>query len=739
MVGIKLSGLLASSVALSTLVPAAAMAQQTTPTDASGPASSGAQGLEEIIVTSQRRSETAQSVPISVAAFTPEALAASRTLSSDDLPALVSGLTLAPNGGRTPMYLRGVGNNNAAASPAVLTFVDGVYMPFNYGAQAFNDVSSMEVAKGPQGTLFGRNATGGVILVTTKDPTDTPSGDVEVGYGNFSTISTRGYFASGLTSNLRAGVSGFYEDQMDGWGENQFNGADSYTSKRYGARAKFVYDVSDVTTIRLAADYAYGDGNHGGSLTPAAGIDFVFDAVAGGPNFVGEYNINTDRKAYFTTKEGGLSLTVDSEIGDAKFLSITSWRDNETFLQIDYDGGPTYFLNINRTDKAAAFTQEFQLSSQSEGSFKWVGGLFYFHQDPKMEPFVFFGPGTQFVFGTPTGEPIALRTEDKVDAYAGYGQASLEFVPDTTLTLGARYTVEKREQEGFNTVGGVVVPSSVGSQSETFKKPTYRVAIDHKFSDDLMVFASFNRGFNSGWFNQVSFGGYSEAANPVVEPETIDAFEVGVKSEWLDRRLRVNLSAFQYDYSNLQQQVFVLGGIVTVNAAEARIQGLDLDIQARPVENLDLALSASWLDPKFTSYPDAPIYELAPNGALITPAAGDASGFSTPQAPKFSLNASATHTLDTAVGTFYSTASVNYRDTMYADFFEDVSVKERTLVNLTERWEAADGQLSASLWIKNLLDERYDNSISLLSPVGLVGQVGAPRTYGVTVGYKFGN
>jgi iron complex outermembrane receptor protein len=666
-------------------------------------------------------------------------MAASRTFSSDDLPALVSGLTLSPNGARTPLYLRGVGNNNAAASPAVLTFVDGVYMPFNYGAQPYDDVSSMEVAKGPQGTLFGRNATGGVILINTKDPTDTPSGDLEVGYGNYETTSVRGYFSSGLASNLRAGFSAFYDNQMGGWGTNQFNGADSYTSKKYGARAKFVYDVSDVTTIRVALDYAYSDGNHGSSITPAAGKEFMFNPVTQTQHPIGEYNIDADLKPYFTTKEGGVSLTVNSKIDSLNFLSISSWRDNKTFLQIDYDGSAIDFLNVRRTDKATAFTQEFQLSSPSEGRFKWVGGLFYFHQNPKMEPFIFFGPGPQFVFGTPPNAPVEAIAHDKGDAYAGYGQASWEFVPDTTLTLGARYTVEKREQEGFDLVGGVEVPGSRGSQSETFKKPTYRVSIDHKFSPDLMVFASYNRGFNSGWFNALSFAGYSAAANPVVQPETINAYEVGLKSEWLDRRLRVNLSAFQYDYSNLQQQTFVLGGIVTVNAAAARIRGVDLDLQGRPTKNVDLSLSATFLDPKYTSYPDAPVYEMAPNGALLTPGAGDASGFSTTQAPDFSMNASASYTLDTAIGPFYSTAAVNYRSTMYADSFEKFPVKQRTLVNLTERWGAADGRLSASLWVKNLLDKRYDDELLLLSPVGAVGEVGAPRTYGATLGYKFGH
>lgn len=738
MLGIKHLGLLASSVALSSLLPAIALAQESTATDASDAASDQMDGLQDIVVTAQRRSQSAQSVPIAVAAFSAETLSASRTLSSDDLPSLVAGLTIAPNGPRTPLYLRGVGNNNAAASPAVLTFIDGVYMPFNVGAQHFNDVASMEIAKGPQGTLFGRNATGGVIQIITKDPTSTPSADVELGYGNFDTVSAKAYVATGLTSNLRVGVAAFYQNQMDGWGENENTGAEFFRSKNYGGRVKFVYDASEVTTIKLAADYSYGYGHHGTNVNPRAGSNFTFNPVTGTKQFLGDYNVSTDLPPYFTTKEGGVSLTVNSKAGDINLLSISSWRKNKNFLQIDYDGTPIPSINIQRYAENTTFTQEFQISSPSGGRFEWVAGLFYFRDRPKVNPFIFYGPGMPFVFGTPADQPLRSWAYDKGDAYAGYGQASLEVLPGTTLTLGARYTVEKRSQRGFNDIGGFVIPGSAGGQSKTFKKPTFRASIDHKFSPDLMIYASFNRGFNSGWFNTLALGGFSATQNPVIQPESIDAYEVGFKSQLFDRKLRINVAAFQYDYTNLQLQFFELGGLVTKNAAGAKIRGVDIDVQARPVNNIDLSVSAEFLDPKFTDYPDAPFYETLPSGELAVTDSREAKGFSTTQAPHFSLNATATHTLDTAIGTFQSTAGVNYRGTTYTDNFEQFPLRKRTLVNLTERWESSDGQLSASVWVKNLLDKRYDDFINLVTPVAASGQVGAPRTYGVTLGYKFG-
>ncbi|MGK2909482.1 MAG: TonB-dependent receptor domain-containing protein [Sphingobium sp.] len=727
-------------MALCSLLPAAAFAQE--PLQATtGEASPEQQGgLQEIIVTAQRRAESAQTVPIAVAAFTAEGLSASRTLSSDDLPGLVAGLTVAPNGPRTPLYLRGVGNNNSAASPAVLTFIDGVYMPFNIGAQAFNDVASMEIAKGPQGTLFGRNATGGVIQIITKDPTSTPSADMEIGYGNYDTVSAKAYVASGLTSNLRLGVAAFYENQMNGWGTNTYNGSEFFRTKKYGGRAKFVLDVSDTTTIKLAADYSYGFGNHGTNVNPRAGENFTFSPVTQTKQFfTGKYDVNADLAPYFTTKEGGLSLTVNSKLGELNLLSISSWRKNKNFLQIDYDGTPVNSVNINRYAENTAYSQELQISSPSNGSFKWVAGLFYFHEAPKVNPFIFFGPGMPFVFGTPADQPLNSWANDKGNAYAGYGQASLEVLPGTTLTLGARYTIEKRSQRGFNDIGGFVIPGSEGGQSKTFKKPTFRASVDHKFSPDLMIYASFNRGFNSGWFNTLALGGFSPDRNPVIQPETIDAYEIGFKSQLFDRKLRINVAAFQYNYTNLQLQFFELGGLVTKNAAGARIRGVDIDIQARPVKNIDLAVSAEFLDPKFTDYPDAPFYQILPSGELAVTDSRDASGFSTTQAPHFSLNASISHRLETSIGTFQSTAGANYRGATYADTFEQFPLRKRTLINLTERWESSDGQLSASLWMKNLLNERYDEFVNLVTPVAAAGQAGAPRTYGITLGYRFGN
>jgi iron complex outermembrane receptor protein len=253
---------------------------------------------------------------------------------------------------------------------------------------------------------------------------------------------------------------------------------------------------------------------------------------------------------------------------------------------------------------------------------------------------------------------------------------------------------------------------------------------------DLMGYVSYNRGFNTGYFNQVSVGGFSAAANPAVNPEIIDAYEIGAKSEWLDHRLRVNASGFWYQYKNLQQQVYEGAALVTVNAAAARIRGIDLDVEAKPLAALTLAAGFEFLDARFTSYPGAPIYSLSPGGALVS-AAGDAAGDRIPYAPRISFNVRASYDIPSPIGDFNTTAALAYTGSWYGDPGNFYRQPSHSLVNVAETWTSSDGHNYLSVWGKNLADKKYDVGINMLAPIGAIGNPGAPRTYGVTIGRHF--
>jgi iron complex outermembrane receptor protein len=697
------------------------------------PSASG--GLDEIVVTAQRRSESAQNVPISVTAFAPADLRKIGAVQSEDLPFMVAGLNIFPTGASEPIYLRGVGNNNNGS--AVLTFIDGVYYPFQAGSVVFNNISSLEVDKGPQGTLFGRNATGGVVQITTKDPSFSPTADVEVGYGNFDTQTGSLYASTGLTDKLAADIAAYYSNQIDGWGHNEATGAQVFTKKDLNLRSKWVYNLTDNTHIRMIFDYDTSEGSVGADVRPAAHVGSLFNYLtATREYFSGKYGVDSNYGPYYTSRQLGSNIRVETDLGLFKVASITSWRNERTSLYIDYDGTPIPFFNLYRYDNRDAETQEFQVMSADDSRVKWVGGLYFYNDRGVLAPFGFRGIGGSAVFGAPAGEGFNIYANDRVTSYAAFGQATGTIAPDTHLTLGARYTIDDRFISGFTAYNTDPVPGSAGEQSKRFDKPTFRASVDHNLTADALVYVSFNRGFDSGYFNQVSTGGFTAAKNPVVEPETIDAYEIGLKSEWFNHQLRVNAAGFLYNYKNLQQQVYEGAALVTVNAAAARITGVDLDAEVRPINDLTLAMSMEYLHAIYTSYDNAPSYSLAPNGAMLE-APGNASGKYIPNAPPFSANFRVSYDLHTAIGVVDSTVAVAYMSYWYADpsnFYQEPS---HSLINASETWTSLDGRNHVTLWGKNLGNTFYDLGVSMLAPVGPDGNPGAPRTFGISIGHHF--
>lgn len=726
-IGVSLALLASSTGALAQVGPAA-RAQQVD-------SSSGA--LEEVVVMAQRRAQSAQDVPIAVAAFSGDEMTKFGLASSADLPSVIPGLSINPTGVRTPIFLRGVGNNGTSTAPSVLAFVDGIYQPFDNTGADYSNVESIEVAKGPQGTLFGRNATGGVIQVTTKNPLDWQGLDAQLGYANYDNYSAKLYGSAKLADSAAADLAGYFDKQDEGWGDNRALGGDVYTAERYGARSKWVVEFDDTFRATVVGDYAYRYGQVGAGISPAVDHDFLYNAVTGQAyTLPTNYDVLTDFVPYYRTREYGGALTLDKRWGDVKFLSISSYRHDDETLRVDFDGTEFPALHLSREDDRRAITQEFQLSGGDE-HFNWVGGLYYFFMKSDINGPRFDGFFTPFAFFTLPGDTFAVSSVDQTDAYAAYAQTTIEVLPAINLTLGARYTIEKRQIDGMTTGSTVLSPGSAGHQEETFKEPSYRVAIDHRFTPDVLAYVSWNRGFNAGFFNQIAVAGFNDSVNPVVEPEKIDAYEIGLKTDWLDDRLRVNIAAFQYEYSNLQQQIYQFGGIFSLNAAEARIKGVDVEVIARPVRELTMSFSANYLDPKYLSYPLAVDYDFLPSGEFAAVGSRDARGKQLVLAPEYGVQASLTYSLQTGIGTFDTTGTLNYQARMFADAQNEFEIPERTLLGLTEQWTSSDGNTYVTVWGKNLTDEVYDVSFSLLTPVGLVGNVGAPRTYGITVGRRF--
>lgn len=730
----------------------AANAQQATQAETSANPDAS-KGVSEIVVTAQRRSEPGQTVPVSIQTVDAGRLKTLAVQDTTDLPALVPGLTLARSGGGSEsIFIRGIG-----AGGSVQKYVDGINEVYGNFPSVLTDIASVEVDKGPQSTLFGRNATGGVVQFTTKEPSSKPAADLTLGYANYNTFTANGYVTGGLAPGLKTSLSAYYVDQHDGWGVNFANGTKTYTNKQFTIRSKTVWDITDDFRATLTLNYNYLRTDVGNTISPAVSVPQIWDLV--NSRYVtipGRYNLNSDYTPYGTNRYGIVGLRLEKELGSVNLLSITSYQRNHAYLHLDYDGTPASFMGIDRTDIGTAWTQEFQLQSKDNSPVKWVAGLFYLSNFSDLKPYTFSGFGASAIFDVPTGEGLNIYATTGLQSYAAFGQATIPIFERTKLTLGARYTIDHLSISGYTSKGATVVPGSQGNSAATFRKPTFRVDLQHQFAAKIFGYASYNRGYNAGAFNNVLAGGFAGPLVPL-NPETIDAYEVGLKTTLLDNHLRFNIAAYHYDYSNLQlAQYGTTTGASGASAAAARINGIDMDFEARPIPSLTISGGLQLLRSKFANYPGAPynVFSGAPFNNL--PAAGllgatsnpflpatnpptiyNAAGNYTLSAPKSGANVTVQHVLRTDIGNFTSTAGLTYSGRWYADASNNFQSPPRHLINLSEQWTSSDTHTSILVFMKNVANVRYDAGINLLTPVGTLSEPGAPRTYGVTVSHHF--
>lgn len=712
-------------------------------TDASEPEASS--GVQDIIVTAQKRKEVAQDVPISIVAFSNETLAQRGVTSTNDLPLIVPGFSIAGSAQNNLYFIRGIGSQQVGTGTfaAVSTFVDGVYAPFTASAlKGLSNIGSIEVLKGPQGTLFGRNSTGGVIQINTKDPTQELSGDFSATYQNYNHYAFTGYLSGSLGENVAADISFIADDQQKGFGRNITTGADVFKRRLFAVRSKLIVDLSDTTSVRYISEYSSVKSDFGAIISIPTGLNELFNLVTGGPLLIpGKYNVAGESPNGYTVDSWGGSIKVASDFDWAEFSSISSYTGMKGRTDVDFDGTPQTFAPTATDSRENVFTQEFQLSSPTNSKFVWTVGAFFLKHKGFTDPFTFSSPISTIVFGAPPGTDYLLFAETGTTSIAGYAQATATIFPETRLTLGARYTHDKRTIKGFATAGGVVRPSSVGNDSATFGKPTFRVALDHDFTRDFKVYASWNRGFQSGTYNSNSAGGYNPLVNPVLRPENIDAYEIGFKSELFDRQLRFNMAAFLYNYTNLQQQTYDNNVLVSLNAGAARTKGIDLELLYQPSKNFSIGFSAAYLDAKYTDYANAPGFFTVrtPAGGLayvaqpIPNAKGNRLAFS----PEWMTSAFVTHTLETSIGDFETNASISTNSGYFAEPSNGYKEPSFYVINVRETWSPTEN-ISLSVFVKNLNNRFYYQGLITALPTGVTGNTpGAPREYGLTARYKF--
>ncbi|HEX7877002.1 MAG TPA: TonB-dependent receptor [Sphingobium sp.] len=738
--------LMASSIAgLLAQSSIAAVAQDATPQQ---PETTGS---TEIIVTAQRRSERLLDVPASITALSAETLEKSGITSTSDLARAVPGVAMTFYGAFLQPAIRGVTSTgaNLGENSNVAMYIDGVYQPQQIATLIdLPDVQQVEVLKGPQGALYGQNATGGAILITSRAPSFTPTGMLSASYGNYDAVSLRGFVSGPITDKIAASIAGAYQDR-DGFRRHVVTGERDRGLTAKVVRGKLLFQPSDDAKITLTGYYSDRNDSamYAGFAINGNSIGYAPDLSGFGiqlpvpvtPKATSPKQFSTDPDVFTRIKSWGGNIRGEFDTGVGTINSTTAYFRNSTRYLNDSDFTA---VNIGQSTadplKAHYFIQDLNFASEKFGAVSFLAGVFYLNGSEE-----FVNNNFDLLFpNVPPAAKIRLggtnqNAEVKKEIIAGYGEVTLEAMEHLFLTAGARYTHE--QQRTFSdyaifTPGGA--PTKVPEQLPypdnpvTFSKLTPRITARYELTPSSNVYASWGRGFKSGVVNTTNF-----TVAPV-KPEVVDAYEVGFKGR-LVNSLSLSVAAFLYDYKDLQSVIFVPGqAYITQNAATARIKGVDVDLSWQVMPGLTLSSSASFLDAKYREFLGAANY--IPTGTGHTPSTIDLSGHRMLRAPKFSGNIAANYEVETSAGQLSLFGSVYHSSSYGMEPTGRIRQGRYTTVDgeIGLRPEGIDN-LRLVVWGKNLTNKAYLASALVAGTFADGGSYAEPRTYGVRAEYRF--
>jgi iron complex outermembrane recepter protein len=699
-------------------------------------------GLQEIVVTAQRREESAQNIGIAMSVLQGESLADKFVNNVNDLQNAVPSLQVEPAfGSSQPQFrLRGVGfidytSNNT--SPVGVSF-DGVAfaLPIQTQGQLF-DIDRVEVLRGPQGTLYGRNTTGGEINFISNRPTADTHAGFSLEYGSHNAINAEGFVSGAIAESLLGRLS-VATEQGGAWQRNRVTGQMLGDKDKVAVRGQLQWQPADAFNFRLGVHWAQDKSDEQGlyllqPFTPGSGppaIPADTSRYATGwalePAFAKLIGLNVNSKPGLDNSNAGADLTANIDFGGAKLTSITAYNKLIRREYADWDA--TQFADSDEflNSDFNVFSQELRLASTGNGALQWVAGVFYSNEDLHEN---FYSDLTDRLGG------IALTTyEQVVNSVGFFAQGNYQLSDAWKVTLGVREDHEARELIGLNTSFLPGVPSFTGGAlggSITSNLPSGKIALDYKPVADTLIYGSISRGVKSGGFtahNTLS----APAADPFA-PEKLTAYEIGVKSD-ATRTLRVNASVFYYQYKDQQ----ILGKVFDqasqsyigrfVNA-DAHISGGELEIEWRPVAALAVSQYAGFVEGYYASQllnSDVPPVDY--NGR--------------PESlPKWSYGGDVSYSWN--IGGFRLTAETNYsfHDT-YSQFFllgsNDFTVPKYWLANANLSLSPASlDRWTATLWGRNIFNKSYDITRNFFLPTSEVAAAGEPATFGIRLTYKY--
>jgi iron complex outermembrane receptor protein len=706
------------------------------------------QVLEEITVTAQKRAENLQDVPIAVSAFDKDALTDRGFESVSDLSQMVPSLQVGNFGPVAFVAMRGIGmeNTTAGGDPGVALHVDGVYIGRPVGT-LFNafDMERVEVLRGPQGTLYGRNATGGSINLITRKPSQEFEGEVQGTYGNYNMRRVRGFVNTPLSDTVAARVVGYVE-KREGFTKNSVpGGTEANDLDGWGLRGHLSFDLGESGSLLLSGTHV----DSGGVGTQPEVREAYPDRLAG-PPIPGtvDYILNgvqlvNDLRPFREAKDTHektdnsftlVSATLEWDFQNVTFKSITAYEETEFFTLQDDDSSEKALADLQLTETAEQFSQEFQLLSNTDSALRWILGAYFFNEEA--ERFSTFFKSRYDIIAAINGTEAGVKLGGDIEttSWALFGQGIYDINDEWAMTLGLRYTDDDKEGTNRNILFGPLFIDPVQTDSQ---EVTGKLAFDWKFSDSAMAYASYAHGYKSGGINQVAI--VSAGRNPVYDPEFVDAYEIGVKSRLFNDRMQLNAAVYYNDYQDLQFQIFENAGPAAGNADKATVVGLELELQA--------LLSDNWTMDGTLGLTDSEYDDLV-FGAL------DASGNELTRTPEVTWNLGFTGAWDLSAGsTLRWRIEGAYTDTIWYAFANRIDPamagndQADSYYNFNTRlfWTSPSGKFTAEAYVTNLTDEVQEGNI--LRGIGFqdCGGCGGqefitynpPRQYGLTLGYRF--
>jgi iron complex outermembrane receptor protein len=752
----------------------AAEAETPPPVPAGTAAASGSQ-LETVTVTTRRREESSQDVPTPMSVVSGQNLETQRVYRIQDLQQLVPSVNVAYMHARqSSVSIRGLGNNPASdgLEGSVGLYIDNVYLG-RPGMAVFDlmDIEQLEVLRGPQGTLFGKNTTAGVINISTRAPSFTPERSIETSVGEDGYFQTKGTISGPLNDQL-AGRFSAYRTRSDGDIKNEYDGHDLNGGSREGFRAQLLFKPNEDFNLRWIGDYNEEDSSAGTRVLYNTGPTingvnlYESRASAAGATLVNgrHRKVNLDNDQHVTVHQGGTSVEANWTLpSDFTLTSVSSYRF-WNFTPRNDDGlnvPASYNAGVSVEDKQ--YSQEFRLASPKGEFFDYVVGAYYFGSDLDNKSFSYYGPQADIWNGTPAGSLANVTSVGnghiQTDSFALFAQGTWHLSERLDFTAGVRGTYEEKNASvGRNApVGGVAVAGAAanarrgragvydsGDLNQYSSSPSGLLNLSYRITDDVLGYATLSHGEKSGGVNlAVGSAPTAGADSLLIGTERANNAELGFKSTLWDRRLQLNANVFWTQVNAYQTNAYDAANRVQylTNAGSVRSRGIEFESTVVPLRGLTLNFNGSYKDVSYLSYKDAPCPPEV-SQAPGAPASCDLSGHQVVGASKWIGNANGEYKWNLANGFEpYVTGSYAFRSKAVGTV-EDSDygqIPSYAVVNLSTglRGDFNQGQWDVSLWLKNAFDKTYYTTLWTGGNGGYEGLLGTPRTLGVTGRYDF--